>query len=353
MKVLILANHDLVVYNFRKELVEKLIDLGYEVIICSPYGPRINKLINIGAKYEHLNFDRHGVNPLKEYKLLQDYKTVVKNTNPNIILSYTIKPNLYGSISARKFAVPIIVNITGLGDGINNKGIKEQLLLCLYKFAFKSTEKIFFQNTKDFEYLTSLIPIKSKSDMLPGSGVNLKEFSFHPLPKNNTLIILYFGRIMESKGIPEYLKAIVRLNQTHKNVEYHFVGFFENNKIKELFNKFKEQNENIKYFEHVDNIIPYLINSDVIILPSHHEGMSNALLEAAAIGRPLLASNIHGCKEIIDDGKNGFLFEVKNFDAIFNAINKYLKLSYEERVEMGIYSRKIVEKKFNRYIVLN
>lgn len=353
-KVLILVNHDLVIYNFRKELVEALLNNGYEVIISSPYGERISKLIEMGCKYEEIYLDRHGFNPFKEIKLLLEYRNLMKKIKPSIVLSYTVKPNIYGGIASSRFEVPYIANITGLGNAMVHEGLKNRLLITLYMLAFKKVNTVYFQNQSNLNYLTKKINKINKVKLIPGSGVNINEFAFKEYKKNSIMNILYIGRIMHSKGIDELLDAIEMIykQEEYEHIRFQFVGFFEEESIRQ---RFKELSliSNIDFFEHQLDIKNFIENAQAIILPSHHEGMSNSLLEAASMGRPLLASNIPGCKEIIDEGVNGYLFEPKNADSVYSVIKKFVSLSYEERKEMGRQSRLKVEREFDRNIVVN
>lgn len=351
MKVLFLVNHEIVIYNFRKELVLSLLNQGYDVTISSPNGPRIKELINYGVGYEQIEILRHSFNPVIELKLLLNYYKLLKKIKPDIILSYTIKPNMFGTIAASILKIPILINITGLGDALHKDGFRKYILLKIYKYVLKKSYCVFFQNKDNYNYFNDLFSISNKSVILPGSGVNLSEFRFTEYPNNNKIKILYYGRIMKSKGILEYLDAIKAISKLFDNIIFIFVGFFENDNIKNLFMNYKEIYD-IEYHEYTTNVIPYIVTADAIILPSHHEGMSNSLLEAAALGRPLLASNIPGCKEIVEDGKNGFLFKPYSAISIKQAITKFVNLSFEDRQLMGRYSRIKVENEFNRNIVV-
>lgn len=350
-KVLILVNHDLVIYNFRKELVEALVDLDYDVLISSPPGTRLEKLKQMGALIDESKVERHGKNPFQEITLLKYYYSLVKEFNPDVILTYTIKPNIYGGIIARLQKKPIIGNVTGLGNAMNgNKSNK--ILFKLYKFAFNKSKHIFFQNDQNLKYFTENVGLQDRYSLLPGSGVNVDEFQYLPYPDkpDDTINVLYFGRLMRSKGIFELFDSIEIMN--NKKIKFQFVGFFDDVQLEEKY-KNLEEGLNIELIPHQEDMKPFIRNSDVVILPSYHEGMSNALLEAAAIGRPLLASNIPGCREIIDDGINGFLFKPKDPNAIVEAISKFLLLSVDERIAMGYKSRDKVVNNFNRNIVVN
>lgn len=353
-RVLFLVNHAISIYNFRKELVEKLLAEGYEVIISSPADIRINKLVEMGCRFEEIEMDRRGTNILKELNLFLKYRSLIKNVNPSVILSYTIKPNIYGGIAASQLKVPYIANITGLGNAFSNENIRSKVLIRLYKVAFRKINHLYFQNRSNLEYITRKINIDGRYTLLPGSGVNIKEFPLSTTDDSTTINILYIGRLMQSKGINELIDMI-ELNSNDerlKNVVFQFVGFFDDENLKKRFSDLINKS-NVELYDHQEDIRSFISQSHAVILPSHHEGMSNSLLESASMGRPLLASNIPGCKEIIDDGVNGFVFEPKDSNSMYDAIKKFTSLSFEERKEMGLQSRLKVEREFDRNIVVN
>lgn len=351
-KILILVNRVTTLFNFRIELVEKLIDEGYEIVVSMPYHEKAEILKKLGCKYESVNIERHGTNPVKDLSLLKYYKKIIKKHSPDIILSYTVKPNIYGAIAARKYNIPIIANITGLGIAIMNKGTTHSILKRMYKYSFKSVYKVFFQNEGNKDYFISNICNLKNYEVLPGSGVNLNKFPFEEYPnESENFNFLYIGKIMKDKGIDYLLEAIKQLKMKNNNCTFTLVGRFEEN-YEEKINS-AVQDQLIVYKQETDNVQGLYKNCHAIIHPTFHEGMSNILQEAAATGRPLLASNIHGCKEIIDENKNGFLFEPKNSESIVNAIEKFIKLSYQKKFAMGAYSRNKVEKDFDRNIVVN
>lgn len=345
-KVLILVNHDLVIYNFRKELVEKYLEEGFEVFISSPNGERIQQLIDLGCSYIETEINRHGMNPLSEIKLLQFYKKIMKKIEPDIILSYTIKPNIYGGIAAMKLKIPYISNITGLGGSIQSNSLSSKLIKTLYSYSQKKASMTYFQNQSNLDFALTNKIINRNYELLNGSGVNLKEFQLTESVPSNYTNLLYAGRIMNDKGIRELIAAMLKLKEAR--IKLNLVGFVEDESLLDLITESVQENPNISYTEFSYNIKDFMIESDAIILPSYHEGMSNLLLEGAAIGRPLLASNIPGCKEVIIDDKNGYLFDPMNVDSLVQAIVKFHKLSKDKKIEFGKKSREIVEEKFSR-----
>lgn len=346
-KIMFLVNHEVVIYNFRKELVIKLLEENYEVIICTTQGQKIKELENMGCKIILQNFDRRGKNPLKDISIIKSYCEAVIKYKPDIILSYTIKPNIYGGIVSQIFKIPLISTITGLGSSIHNHNIFKKIVILSYKIALRKSYKIFVQNQKDFEFFAGNGFRKKTLNLVLGSGVNLNEFEVQKYPEDDDeLRILYIGRVMEEKGIRELLDAAMNLKD--KNITFNIAGFFDNGFLVD-----KSKYKNVNFLGEVTDVKSLLKTTHAVILPSYHEGMSNALLESAASGRPLLATNIHGCKEIIDDGINGYLFEKKSSLSIIESVETFYRKSHDEKIKMGLNSREKVEEKFDRKKITN
>ena len=285
--IAILTNHDDDIYCFRRELIEKLVEEQYEVLICCPYGPKIELIKNISIKYVDINIDRRGTNVVKDFKLLLNYIDILKKYRPDVVLTYTVKPNVYGSIASQMLKIPYVNNITGLGSVTANDGWLQKFVMVLFKKAFKKSSCIFFQNKDNMELIKNKGLIKGKYRLIPGSGVNIERFPMQPYPKDDKIIIFnYIGRVLKEKGIDNYLEAAEIVKSKHKNVEFNILGFIEptemyyNEKIKKL------EEENIVIYRGAQNDIkPYISRSHAIIHPSiYGEGMSNVLLENAASG---------------------------------------------------------------------
>lgn len=351
-RILFLVNHDVVIYNFRLEIVERLINDGHEVHISSPYGERIDDLVKLGAFYHEIKMERHGMNLKDEFKLLSEYKKLMSEVKPDIVFSFTIKPNIYGSIAARRRHIPFVANITGLGMSIHNGGIKRLLCLFLYRIALKNAQKVFFQNQGDLQYMLEKRVVKNNYDVLPGSGVNLEHYRFAEYPNSNEQFVFsYFGRIMKDKGIDELINAASIVKNDGFPAEFRLFGFFDSN-YEEIINKAVEKGL-ITYYGYKKDIQPWIVDSHAIVQPSHHEGMSNVLLEAAASGRPVIASNIHGCKEAFIDGVSGFGFEVRNENSLAEKIELFINLPWAKKAEMGKRGRALMEETFDRKIIVN
>ena len=291
MKILILANNDLGLYNFRKELIQKLLELKNEVYISLPDGPKVKELEKMGCKYIETNIDRRGTNIIKDLKLLKRYVKIIRQVSPEIILTYTIKPNIYGGIASRLMKTIYIENITGLGTALENAGFVQKITKLLYKIALKKAQCIFVQNTENLKFMKKNIGYANKFKLIPGSGVNLEKFKLLEYPEENDKIrFLFVSRIMKEKGIEQYLETAKYITNKYKNTEFHILGFCEQKyeqKLQEL------QKEGIIYYHgRQDDIIPYLRKASCLMHPSYYpEGMSNVCLEASASGRPVITTN--------------------------------------------------------------
>ncbi len=350
-KVLFLVNHDVVIYNFRLELVERLIADGHQVVISSPYGERIEDLKQLGCEYREIEISRHGMNPLKELALISAYKKLLKEVRPNIVFTYTIKPNIYGAMACRALGIPCVANITGLGTAVENGGIIQKLTVWLYKYAFKNIKKVYFQNTENMQFFVDKKIAVEKHDLLPGSGVNLQRFVPLEYPTEERVEFAFISRIMKEKGIDQYLDAAVYIKAKYPNTVFHVCGFCEQayeEKLKELTEK-----GIIVYHGMVRDVKTVLKDVHCTIHPTYYpEGISNVLLESSACARPIITTNRSGCREVIDDGVNGFIVNQRDSKDLIEKIEKFLALSWEQQRDMGLAGRTKVEKEFDRQVVV-
>lgn len=353
--ILFFQNSKITKSSFRRELIEALLAKSFKVILLTPIGGDEGFYIELGCLYISININRHGTNLYQDCVLSLNILKIINKIKPDICLTYTVKPNLYGGIACSINRIPQIANITGLGIAVKNSGWLQKFILVLTKLSLKKTEVIFFQNEENKLYYEKLkIVDESRSRLIPGSGVNLDKFYFHEYPPQNKekVKLLYVGRIMKDKGIDELIEASKIVHKKHPNFHCDFVGPFENENYKMALEEYEKTGAG-KYLG-VSKAIHALVRKyHAIILPSHHEGMSNALLEAAASGRPVLASLVSGCREAFEDGKSGIGFEAKSVNSIVEAIEKFIYLPYEIKKEMGIKGRAKMEKEFDRQIVVD
>lgn len=349
--ILLLVNHEVVIYNFRLELVERLLAEGYEVHISCPWGEKLKELEKLGAVCHDIVIDRHGMNPFYDLRVILTYIKLIRAYRPMMVFTYTVKPNVYGGIAAKLTGTPFVANVTGLGITINNGGVKRALVLFLYRLGLWKARKVFFQNEENREYMLERHIISSPWDMLPGSGVNLKRHSYEPYPGDGDGIVFStIGRIMRDKGINELIEAARIIRGRHPETSFRLMGYYDGGY--EAVIRAAEEEGILTYLGEQRDIHPRITESHAIIHPSYHEGMSNVLLEAAATGRPVLASNVTGCRETFEEGVTGIGFRPKDVSDLVRAIEDFLALSYEQKAMMGIQGRKKMEREFDREIVV-
>lgn len=350
MKILILANHGIGLYNFRKELIETLINKGHSIVISCPWHDKLLYFQTIGCEIITTHVDRRGMNPIKDIKLIHEYKKIMKEHQPDVVLTYTIKCNIYGSIAARKKA-KVIMNITGLGSAFEKKGITSKLVVFMYKFATKAVDKIIFENRENMLIFTSATKIDERKCMVVnGAGVNTTEYPYLEMSKQSTTVFLFNGRIMKEKGIDELLYAADKLKKEKFDIEIHIIGGYEES-YREVIDQYTKGNM-IIYHGFVDDVKDYIKQSSCVVLPSYHEGMSNALLEGASCGRALITTNVAGCKEAVTDGVNGYLVKKYSKEDLFEKMKQFSLLSKEEQIIMGKQSREKMMDEFERSDVI-
>ena len=351
-RVLFLVNHDVVIYNFRLEIVERLLADGHEVHISSPYGERINDLIDLGANFHPVTMDRHGMDPREELKLLRHYKALMKELRPDIVFGFTIKPNIYGAIAARSLRIPFVANITGLGTAVEEPGPAQTISVALYKYAFRGIQRVFFQNTENMQFFADRGIAVEAHSLLPGSGVNLSRFPFTEYPADGPVKSAFVSRIMKEKGIDQYLEAAEAVRKVHPEAEFHVCGFCE----PEYSGKLQENADNgtVIYHGMIRDVAGFMKEMSCIVHPTYYpEGLSNVLLESCTTGRPIITTDRSGCREVVDDGVNGFVVPEKDSAALAHALEQFISLPAEAKAEMGRQARKKVEREFDRQIVVN
>lgn len=351
MRILVLANFGMGLYNFRKELLEELIRKKVEVYISLPNDEYVPKLESIGCKFIDTPVSRRGTNPLTDFKLCINYWKIIKGIKPDLVLTYTIKPNVYGGLACKLANVPYLSNITGLGTAVENGGLLQKITLLLYKVSMKKANCVFFQNEDNKEFFIKRNIIKGNFKVIPGSGVNLNHFYLLDYPPEDTVNFLFISRVMKEKGIDQYLDAAYFITSKYPNTCFHIVGFCE----EEYEGKLKKMQDKriIKYHGKQSDVREFQKFSHCTIHPTYYpEGMSNVLLESAACGRPIITTNRSGCREIVDNGVNGYIVEQQNSQDLINKIEQFLKLDYESKKQMGLAGRSKVEKEFDRNFVV-
>lgn len=350
MRILIVANNDVGLYKFRRELIEELLRF-HDVHICLPYGEYITQLKNMGCIFHTSEFDRHGTNPFDELRLLFFYKSLVGEIKPDIVFTYTIKPNIYAGMACASLNIPYVANITGLGTAIERGGVMQKFLLMLYKRGLRKAQMVFFQNEANCNFMCSKGVVKGAYTLLPGSGVNLEEHKAEPYPGNKEpLIFVTIGRVMRDKGADEVLYAASEIRKDYPGTVFRIIGGFDGSYEEKVKNA--AEAGVIEYLGYQSDTHSHLKDAHAIVHASYHEGMSNVLLEAAACARPIIATDVAGCRETYDNGISGIACSARDGDDLVRAIRTFITLPYSKKAEMGQAGRKKVEGAFDRSIII-
>ena len=346
-KILILANSDIGLYKCRKELVEELRKKN-EIFVSLPYGEFVDPLIDLGCTLIDTKVDRRGLNPIKDLKLFFQYNGIIKKIKPDLVITYTIKPGIYGGMISRFYSIDYAINVTGLGTAFQKEGLLKKIIIYLYKYSCKRAKVVFFENGENQKFfINHKMVLEEKTYRLNGAGINLKEFYLCEFPEEEDGVrFLFIGRIMKEKGIDELLKVAEKMINQQWKVHFDIVGPQEENYIVQMMDFM--QKGIINYYGYQKDIRPFIKKAHCVVLPSYHEGMANTLLESGAMGRALITTNIPGCREAVIDGENGYLTRAKDPDHLYETIIKFLNLTKEAKEEMGMKSRKHMEAHFNK-----
>ena len=350
-RVLFLSNHFITLYAFRKEIIHEMVRQGYELYLSLPKSEENKYFVDLGCHIVETEIDRRGVNPLKDLKLIRFYKKMIKEVNPDIIFSFTIKPNIYGTIASNgKYRQ--VCNITGTGATFLKDNWVSKICKTLYRLSIKKCYKVFFQNTGDRDFFIKEGLVKDNYAMLPGSGCNLELYEFKPLPKDDEYRFLFIGRVMKLKGIDQYLEAAEIIKKKYPNTKFFIAGW---NEQPEYMRKVEDAQKAgwVEYIGFRKDLEQWIEKCNCTILPSHGgEGVPNVLLESAAMGRICIGSKINGTMDVIDDGVTGFLFNTGDSQDLVEKIEQFILLPNEAKAAMAVAGRSRIEQKFDRKIVV-
>ena len=353
MKVFVTGNDSYGLYIFRRDLIKRLIDDGHEVYAALPDGECTERIKELGCHFIELPIDRRGISLTGDLKLFFKYFKLLKKIKPDLVITYTIKPNVYCGLAARLLRIPCAVNITGLGTAFQKEGMVKKIAKLLYRIGCSKAKVVFTENPGNRDTLLEMKLFKPEQiHVLHGAGVNTEHYAFEEYPKDEKpLKFLFIGRIMKEKGIDEYFAAADRLIADGVDAEFHMAGTIDEEEYEAEIDRYSKDSHFI-YEGWIDDIRPAIRNCHCFVLPSWHEGMANTLLECGSMGRPIITSNIHGCLEAVDEGKNGYLHEVKNAESLYEAMKKFAALPYEEKAAMGAVSREYICANFDKQHVV-
>lgn len=351
-KILLLANEYTTILNFRMELIRTLVSDGHTVFVAIPSNKNNTDIEAAGCEIIEFDVSRKGTNPFKELGVIKNVEKILDYCHPDIVFTFTIKPNIYGGIACAKKKIPYVANITGLGTSIEKGGMMQKISLFLYRQGLKKAKMVFFQNTENRDFMLKHKIVSGPYELLPGSGVNLEKFHVLPYPKTEEINFMYLARVMKEKGIEQYVQAATYITKKYPNTKFHVCGMCEQG-YEEKINEWVSDKK-IIYHGQVKNIPEMHAISQCTIHPSYYpEGLSNVLLESAACGRPIITTDRSGCREVIDDGVNGFVVKQQDSKDLIEKIELFMQLLWEEKRDMGLAGREKVEKQFDRTIVIN
>lgn len=345
-RILILANNSDGLYGFRRELIERLAQRG-EVFASVPDNGYYDELRALGCAVIETPIDRRGINPVTDGKLLLRYIKLLRQVKPDLVITYTIKPNVYGGMACRLLGVPYAANITGLGTAFQKEGALRKLVTVLYKTALKRAKTVFFENAANRDtLLREGVVTPERCRLLMGAGVDLERFAPAEYPAEDAVRFLFVGRVMREKGVEELFTAMERLRGEGYDCTLDLLGGYEENYEPAI--RSGEGAGWLRYHGYQKDVRPFIAASHCFVLPSYHEGMANTNLECAAMARPLITSDIPGCREAVEKDVSGFLCAARSSESLYGEMKRFLQLTREERVEMGLAGRRRMEEVFDK-----
>lgn len=358
-RIAITANTSWYLFNFRENTIKKLINEGYDVVAIAPEDSYSQKIKDLGCEYISIKIDQGGINPFKDTMTLLAIFGVLIGNRFDAILNFTPKNNIYFSLVARLFSTPVINNIAGLGNVFVNGGIVRTICRHLYRVSQGSAAKIFFQNEEDRRmFLREIIPNYTRSMRLPGSGVDLRRFSRTEAPDDGVVRFILVARMLYSKGIKQYVDCARILKKRYgEHCQFGLLGFLDVKNpsavTAQVMTAWVEEGI-IKYLGVSDNVEHEIASADCVVLPSfYREGVPKSLLEAGAMGKPIITTDNVGCRETVSHEINGFICQPQNTDSLLQVLDRMIGMSHQERCEMGKQSRVKMEREFDESIVIN
>jgi glycosyltransferase involved in cell wall biosynthesis len=361
-KIAIALNSVWNIVNFRANLITRLIQEQYDVVAIAPPDRYVDKLLQLGCSFRPIKMNTKGTNPIQDLWILLNLIRILHSEKPTALLTYTVKPNIYGSLACRYLKIPVINNIAGLGSSFIQPNWITPIVKSLYRFSFSSSNTVFFQNNDDLSlFVGENIVLPSKAQYIPGSGIDLSKFPYCPAKtteseKHKQFSFLLVARMLWDKGVGEFIEAARILKKEMGHVNFNLIGALAVDNPSAISRQQMDRwtSEGIvNYLGHTDEIKTFIENSDCIVLPSYREGLPRTLLEAAAIGRPIITTDTPGCKDVVDHDGNGFLCQIKDANDLVDKMRLMAQLPLSKRIAMGKLGREMVENKFNEKLVID
>jgi glycosyltransferase involved in cell wall biosynthesis len=356
MRVAIVLNTSWNIYNFRKGLAEALLNAGHAVIAIAPEDNYSHFLTEMGCEFYPVKMQNKGTNPLYDLGYMFQLYKIYKKARPDVVLQFTIKPNIYGTLAAFPLRKLIVNNVCGLGTVFLRDNLSSKVARYLYRLSFLFPKRVFFQNEDDLQVFLEQKLVKERlTDLVPGSGIPLDKFTPTGFKRNEQFTFLMIARLLYDKGIREYIEAIRTLRAEGNTARFQLLGAIEESKnlgvSRQQLDTWVTEGL-VEYLGVTDDVAARIDDADCVVLPSYREGTPRSLLESAGMGKPLITTDIAGCKQTVDDGINGFLCEVKNGQDLADKMRQMAQLDDETLRNMGSASREKVVREFDEQIVI-
>ncbi|MEM6522883.1 MAG: glycosyltransferase family 4 protein [Bacteroidota bacterium] len=357
MKIAIVLNTSWNIYNFRMGLINALQEKGHQITAIAPHDQYSKSLLKAGCEYKKVRMDSRGANPIKDLALIFELLLIYQRVKPDVILHYTIKPNIYGTIAASLLGIPVINNVCGLGTVFLNDNLVSKVAGLLYKVAFRFPKKVFFQNTDDLKLFSEKRLINPNiGEVIPGSGIDINHFKPEKSIKNKEFTFLLISRLIHDKGIVEYIDAIKQMKERGIEARFQLLGSkdFEHQRgIEESIIEDWIANNTVEYLGSTDDVRPFINRADCIVLPSYREGTPRTLLEAASSAKPIVATDVPGCNNVVKNGYNGLLCNLQDSDDLALKMTQMMNLDTKEVMQFGLNGRKKIVAEFGEEKVIN
>ena len=354
--VLLSSNTSWYLWKFRKSTIEALLAKNFHVICVAPLDNYSALLEDLGVEFIAVPMEGQSTNIVKELGSLLAIFRIIVSKKPDFVFNFTIKMNLYLGLPCRLLGIPYANNVSGLGTAFLYEGWAFTLARFVYGISNKGAQKVFFQNAEDQQtFLSKGLVHKNKTVLLPGSGVDLQRFAPAPLPENSVFTFVMIARLIADKGVREYVAAAKQVKQLYPDTRFLLVGpgaVSNKSAIPEHELNQWMQEGLIEYVGEQENVIPWIAQAHVLVLPSYREGMPRTVLEAASIGRPAIVTDVPGCRQAIEAGKTGWLCKVKDVDDLADKMRKVLQLDEQALMEFSRNSRRFAEENFSEQIVI-
>jgi glycosyltransferase involved in cell wall biosynthesis len=357
MRIAIVLNTSWNIYNFRMNFVRALLTAGHEVHTIAPIDDYTPYLQQEGCIHHAVRMDSRGANPIKDSALIVELYGIYRRIRPDIILHYTIKPNVYGTLAATMLRIPVINNVCGLGTVFLKDNLVSAIAIFLYKISFRFARKVFFQNPDDLQlFLDKRLVSKNAVDLVPGSGIDLSKFQPMEFKRNKKFTFLMISRLISDKGVYEYVEAIEKLRSNGVDARFQVLGAMDPEHKRGIQRSIIEdwiQRGTIEYLGTTDNVREHIENADCVVLPSYREGTPRTLLEAASSCKPIIATNVPGCNHVVVNNYNGFLCQLKDSADLAEKMASMSSLEDNTLRQFGLNGRAKIEAEYDESIVIN